>query len=193
MKKYLLTICPIFISITVFSQNIKVVEPEFAGVIIHVNDSIGSGIRLEQQSSYVKAKTSGAAYVPGASIFAKTKTKRYVKNCCSNILIPKNDKVNFIVKLKDNSYDPTTVIKLFKLVSDKETRSIELGSVSMAQGSKSNDINYITFNAKKYGVSSYLITIDKLDEGEYAFTLPESDDVFYLFGIKGLSNSPEKP
>ena len=54
-------------------------------------------------------------------------------------------------------------------------------------------MNYINFSAKKYGKSSYLITIENIEDGEYAIAYNESRSSFNLFAIKsqGIDN-PEK-
>ncbi len=45
------------------------------------------------------------------------------------------------------------------------------------------DIDFIPFQASKYGQSSYLLQVDDLLPGEYAITLDGSRDVFNMFGV----------
>ena len=49
---------------------------------------------------------------------------------------------------------------------------------------KNLDKDLIKYTYKKYGERSYLITIDKLEAGEYAITVNSNrSGTFYLFGV----------
>lgn len=175
----------LFFANVAFGQTIKIEEPEFSGIMLYVNDSIGQGLRLEQQTASVKTRTNVAAFIPIAGAVAgKAKTKNVVNGNASNVVIFERSKVKFIVSVKDNSVDPSTIINIFKLVSEKKTRTVELASATMMGVFQSGEIAYIPFNAKKYGKSSYILTIDKMEEGEYVVTLSERSDLFNLFAIK---------
>ena len=168
-----------------WGQNIKIVEPEFSGVIVYANDTIGEGIRLEDQAATTRTKSNAAAYLPYANLVAgKTKVKNIVNGCCSNVIIKKHTDIQFIVKVKDNSIDPTTLINIFKLTPEEDKRTCELSSATIIGGTKTGEINYIKFKAVKYGTSSYLLTIKELEPGEYTMTLPERREFFHLFAIK---------
>jgi len=184
MKKVLLVLSLTAISSISFGQTIKIDEPEFSGVMLYVNDSIGLGIKLEQQASSTKAKSNGAAFIPVVGLAAKTKAKGVVKGCCSPVRINKKVDVQFIIKVKDNSVDPTTIINIFKLTKEKDTRVIEVGSASVVGGVKSMEIAFLQFSGRKYGENSYLIKIDNIESGEYAITLPDRRDLFTMFAIE---------
>lgn len=176
-----------------YSQSIKVNEPEFGGIVVYVNDTIGSGIRLEQQTASIKTTANAATYIPFADVVAgKAKTKNVVKGNASKVVIFEKNKVKFIVSVKDNSVDPSTNINIFKLVSEKDTRTLELASATIVGGTQSGEIAYIPFSAKKYGKNSYIITIDKMEEGEYAITLSDRRDLFNMFAIKQIADNPER-
>jgi hypothetical protein len=183
MKK-LLFIAFVFNCIVLNAQT-KIEEPEFSGNVVYVNDSIGSGIRLETQTASIKTNANGMAYVPVIGIFAgKATSKNAIQGVASSVQIDKRIKVQFIVKVSDNSIDPVTVINVFKLKVEKNKRTIDLASASALGSSKSGDIAYLTFQGKKYGKSSYLLTIDTIEPGEYAITLANRRDIFNLFGVK---------
>ena len=80
--------------------------------------------------------------------------------------------------------DPAEVINFFRLEEDakKERRTIVTGTVNFNQ-STAADIDFIPFQASKYGQSSYLVQVSDLPPGEYAITLDGSRDVFNMFGI----------
>ena len=60
----------------VIAQTINIKEPEFAGNIVYVNDTIGNGIRLEQQTASSKTSANAAAYIPGARLVAGKATSK---------------------------------------------------------------------------------------------------------------------
>jgi hypothetical protein len=184
MKIFLLVVSLTAISAISVGQNIKIDEPEFSGVMVYVNDSIGTGIKLEQQVSSTKTKSNGAAFIPVVGLAAgKAKSKGVVKGCCSPVTINRKTDIQFVIKVKDNSVDPTTIINIFKLTKEKDTRIIEVGSASVIGGTKSMDIEFLQFSGKKYGTSSYLIKIDNIESGEYAITLADRRDLFNMFSI----------
>jgi len=185
MKKIALII---FLSLTIgsaFSQEIKITEPEFIGNILFVNDTIGVGVKLEQQVCSLSSKSNAASYVPFVGLAAgKSKTMSVVNGSSSPVKIEKKEKIQFIVKVANNSVDPSTIINIFKLTSEKDKRTLELASAKVIGGSKAGDIQFIPFQGKKYGESSYLIEISSLEQGEYAMTLAERRDLFHMFCIQ---------
>lgn len=171
------------LSIVSIAQVVRITEPEFSGVVLFVNDSVGSGIRLEQQACSMQTKTNGAKmFIPFAN--AKVTSRSVVNGCCSPIKIDSASSIRFIIKVKDNSVDPASLFNIFKLVSEKDLRAVELSSVSTYGGAKSGEIKLYPFYAQKYGTSSYLIEIVNLERGEYAITLPERRDLFNMFAVR---------
>ncbi len=169
---------------TINAQSTNIAEPEFSGNIVYVNGTNGSGIKLEQQTTSVNTRANGAAYVPIYGVFAgKATSKNVVEGSCSPVQIEKKPKMSFIVRVSDNSVDPVTVINIFKLKSEKDTRTLEVASAKIGS-SKSAGIKYLAFNGTKYGQSSYLVEIDNIDPGEYAITLANRRDIFNMFGVK---------
>ena len=184
MKTFLFSFGLFFCITNLNAQSIKIKEPEFAGNIVYVNDSIGNGLRLEQQASSMKTSANAAAYIPVANLFAgKATTKSVIKGCCSAVQITEKSNIRFIIKVTNNTVDPTTVVNVFKLKQKKDTRTVELASASSFGSVKSGDIDFISFVGTKYGESSYLIEIPNLEVGEYAITLAERRDFFNMFGI----------
>ena len=183
MKK-LLFITLLFSCIALNAQ-IRIEEPEFSGNVVFVNDSIGDGIKLEIQTASIKTNSNGAAYVPVVGLFAgKATSKNAIQGTASTVQIDKRTKVQFIIKVSDNSVDPVTVINIFKLKVEKNKRTLDVASASALGSSKSGDITYLPFQGKKYGKSSYLLTIENIEPGEYAITLANRRDIFNTFGIK---------
>lgn len=169
--------CITFVS----AQKITISEPEFTGSMIYVNDTIGYGIPLEKQACSMKTKAGASLYITGVG---KVTVTSVVKGNKSSVRIAKRNNVQFIIKVKDNTIDPSTLINVFKLTEKKNSRMVELASSSTFQADKTMDINFLSFDGKKYGESSYLISIANIEQGEYAITLPERRDLFYMFGIE---------
>jgi hypothetical protein len=182
MKLKLISICLVsFISVvTAKAQVIKIVEPEFAGNVVFVNDSIGNGITLEKQTSFIKSNGNASLYVTG---IGKVKSSSIVKGNKSDVRINKKTNLMFIVRVTDNSIDPVSVINVFPLQQKADKRYVEVGSATTFSGTKANDIAFLQFKGKKYGTSSYLIEISNIEPGEYAITLPERRDIFSMFGV----------
>lgn len=184
MRTLIISILFLTIGNFVYSQSIEIDEPEFAGNIVYVNDTIGQGKKLEQQTASSKASANAASYIPGARLFAgKSTYKSVVNGCCSPVVIDHKTNIRFIVKMVDNSYDPTTIINIFELKREKNKRTVELASSNTWGTTKSGDIEFVAFNGTKYGGSSYLIEIPYIESGEYAITLSDRRDFFNLFQI----------
>jgi ketosteroid isomerase-like protein len=61
MKKILLVVSLTALSAFSFGQTIKIDEPEFSGIVVYVNDSVGTGLKLEQVG-LTRTKSNGSAF-----------------------------------------------------------------------------------------------------------------------------------
>lgn len=166
-------------------QRLQVSEPEFAGTVVYVNDSIGEGVKLEQQVPVTKTKSNGAMFIPVVGFAAdKNKTKSVVKGASSPVVIPNTRRVQFIVRSVNNAMDPITMITLFRLNKEKEQRTVLQSSASLLGGYQEADLDRVLFSGKRYGSASYLLTVDGLTPGEYAFTVDGLSTVFHLFSVQ---------
>jgi hypothetical protein len=161
MKRNLLILAFLLFSIAQANcqkeKNIRISEPEFSGTAVFVNDTIGKGILLEQQTA-----TLSESFVT---------VKYSVKVCCSTTFA---DTINsqFIVRVSDNSINPQDQISIIKLKIEKSRRTWNATKPETVE-----------FKAKKYGASSYLITVPKFTLGQYAILFKNSNTV-NLFGVK---------
>lgn len=161
MGKYLLILSFLLFSISLLKgQTIKVKEPEFSGTAIFVNDTIGDGILLEQQTATM-----------GKVKLRSKETSLEVNSCCSTVFA---DTINshFIVRVSDNSIKPDDVISIVKMNIENSKRSWKFSKPETVE-----------FKAKKYGTSSYLITVPKLTIGQYGIYFKNTYSV-NLFGVK---------
>ena len=160
MKRNLLILTFLLFSITQANcqkvKNIRIPEPEFSGTAVFVNDTIGKGILLEQQTATMEGVVT---------------LKYAVKYCCSTVFA---DTINseFIVRVPDNSVNPFDVISIVKMKIENSKRTWKFSKPEAVE-----------FKAKKYGTSSYLITVPKFTLGQYAICFKNSNSV-NLFGVK---------
>jgi len=161
MKRHLLILSFLLFSITQANcqkvKNIRITEPEFSGTAVFVNDTIGNGILLEQQVATLEEGFVTLKYA--------------VKYCCSSVFA---DTINsqFIVRVSDNSINPYDVISIIitKIENTKRTW-------------KYSKHEKVEFNAKKYGTSSYIISVPRFNLGQYVICFKNSNSV-NLFGVK---------
>ena len=138
-------------------KNIRITEPEFSGTVVFVNDTIGNGILLEQQTATLEEGIVTLKYA--------------VKHCCSSVFA---DTINsqFIVRVSDNSINPNDVISITNTKIENTKRTWKYSKPET-----------IEFKAKKYGTSSYVISVPRLHPGQYVISFKNSNSV-NLFGVK---------
>jgi len=157
MKKAFLFILLCYLGTAINAQTIRINEPQFDGSIIYANDTVGNGIPLEKLVSQVKSTSVLKTMASG-----KATSYSYVKNCCSSVRITQRTKISFLIPYQDRN-DPEEYCKIFKMTSEKKTRSVKLGEAKMKlYGQPEPELNedYLKFTYQKYGERSYLITID---------------------------------
>jgi len=194
-RNLILVVAVILINFAQGQSKIDIAEPEFAGKAIFVKDSI-TGEVLEKKKPTIQHK-GGASALTG---FGKTSVVKVVKGAKSTTRIKQKKAISFIISVKDNSIDPTEAIVFVKLKQkirknkDKSYRYFELASAGGFEAFKSKtkeESESISFNAKKYGENSYLITFSDLEPGEYAFQINYSTS-FNLFGVDSNEQENEE-
>jgi len=142
-------------------KNIRITEPEFSGTAVFVNDTIGNGILLEQQTATME----GAVTL-----------KYAVKSCCSTVFA---DTINsqFIVRVPDNSINPHDVISIINTKIENTKRTWKYSKPETVE-----------FKAKKYGTSSYIISVPKFAIGQYGIYFKNTYTV-NLFGVKLIKDN----
>ena len=161
MRRNLLILSFLLFSVSLLNgQTIKVKEPEFSGTAIFVNDTIGDGILLEQQTATM-----------GKVKLRSKETSLEVNSCCSTVFA---DSINsqFIVRVSDNSIKPDDVISVVKMNIENSKRSWKFSKPETVE-----------FKATKYGTSSYLLTVPKLPIGQYGIYF-KNTYIVNLFGVK---------
>jgi ribosomal protein S6E (S10) len=93
---------------------------------------------------------------------------------------PVSQTLSLIVKAVDNNSDPLSIVSIYKFKESKNKRSVLISKDNSGtlMKSRTNSKDIINFMGKKYGTSSYLITLNNLKSGEYGIVVenPNSND-----------------
>lgn len=161
-------------------------EPEWVGEVVVLKID-GDTISIPTEKAIPQIKTSASAGQVLVGI-GNVRKKAVIKSGRSTTQIQPSDVVTLVVKCKDNDYDPTTFIQVVKFEEKKKERKTELANVNWLGNVSEGNMEYINFNGKRYGNSSYLLTFPA-SEGEYGVRVLNPNDrdekapLFYCFGI----------
>ena len=140
-------------------------EPDFIGEVVALSKD-GEGIVLEKVNAQVKVKDQ----------LMGLEKKIYVQGKKSSIRLSKG-KIQLIVRAVDNNTDPMSIVRVFKFSVGK-TRKATVAKQNEITGNVSeNHFKYVSFSGKKYGTSSYFLTINNIGEGEYGITINNPNKV----------------
>lgn len=169
MKRLLFIGLSLFVATGILrAQEIDVAEPDFIGEVFAVNPEDGSVAKLEKQTVMLQSKVNATGIMFG---IGKSKTKLVIDGPSAAVRLDRSKPIYLVVKAVDNQTDPMAIINIFGFESTKKQRLAETASVSSFGSVKSNKLNYVPFTGKKYGESSYLLTLDKREPGEYGITV----------------------
>lgn len=176
--------CILFSCLSVFAQE-PVSEPDFIGEVIMVKPD-NTTESLEKSTVQITTKAGASLYIVG---IGKVKTRINIDGCCARVRVNKDDDFKLIIRAVDNNTDPISIISIFEFEKKGKIRRAELSSSSTFGGVSNNNLEPIEFTAKKYGESSYLITLENKSAGEYGIivrnpnTLDEKTTIVTTFGI----------
>lgn len=149
-----------FCSLASFSQNFP--EPEFIGEALLIRGDSTTN-QLEKTLATYTVKANATMYIFG---MGTVKARIEVPGAKSAVRTNSGD-ISLIVRANDNLSDPMSIISVFKYNIKKGKRRAEIASAGTFTGTASGNLNAVGFTSKKYGESSYMITIPALAEGEY--------------------------
>ena len=132
-------------------------EPEFIGEIVTVRPD-GTVAKLEKQSVQMRTRANASAVIFG---IGKAKTKLIIEGPKAGVRLTAGQPASFIVRAVDNATDPMS----------------EMASVSSFGSVKSNKLERLSFTGRKFGESSYLITLDETPAGEYGITVSNPNNL----------------
>ena len=142
-------------------------EPEFIGEIVTV-------AKLEKQSVQMRTRANASAVIFG---IGKAKTKLIIEGPKAGVRLTAGQPASFIVRAVDNATDPMSIINVFRFEAKKDKRMAEMASVSSFGSVKSNKLERLSFTGRKFGESSYLITLDETPAGEYGITVSNPNNL----------------
>lgn len=159
MKKILLLFLLCISMMPCFAQEGQ--EPEFVGEVNLINGDVISP--LDKEFIKVKTKASASMYIVG---MGKVKTKINVAGKSANVRASQDEDFKLVVRAVDNNSDPLSIINIFQFETGKNKRTAELSSLGTFGGHTDNNLKLIEYSAKKFGESSYLITLKEKPVGE---------------------------
>lgn len=163
------------------TQNLKTAEPEFSGTIVFA-DTTGSGKNLETATMTVKTKGNASLYITG---IGKATSFGIVKGKTSTCVLAAQPVLYFVYRAESNSINPKDVIQLVRFSPSKDGNRVMPIVSASTFSSTSNEVVSLDFVAKKYGQSSYLVSVTDLAPGEYGFSLgKESTYTVHLFTVR---------
>lgn len=140
-------------------------EPEFIGEA-QILKADGSFVLLDKEIGYF---TSGISWSHNSFNALSLK----VDGGSAKSRFTSKQSLQLVVRAADNNSDPLTIISIYKLKANKKSRSVLLSKDNSGtlMKSKTNSKDLIRFSGKKYGTSSYLITLQDLAVGEYGIVV----------------------
>jgi len=178
----------LFCGLAVFAQDVQsqekpTKEPEFIGEVYSLK-SDGTFVQLDKE---IGDFTSGISW--SSNSFNALTLK--IEGGSAKTRFPSNEPLQLVVRAVDNNSDPLSIISIYKFKANKNKRTFLLGKDNSGTllKSKTNSKGIIRFTGKKYGISSYLITLNDLEAGEYGIVVsnPNSRDekrtIVSCFGI----------
>ncbi len=185
MRKFCFFLISLWLTLQSFGQQY---EPEWLGEVVVLKIDTDT-LAMPADKSIPKIKTS---YSLGAILFdiGNERRKYVVKGPRATTQLEACDSctLSLIVKYKDNDSDPTSFIQLVKFEEKKKDRRAEIAKVNWVGELSEDNMNYVKYQAKRYGSSSYILTFPA-KEGEYGVKLRNPDnedekvDLFYCFGL----------
>jgi len=127
----------------------QTLEPEFEGEVMGVYPD-GSSKRLEKHT--VQTRTGGSVLVAGFAV-NKAKTKILIEGARANVRFDNARPIALVVRVKDNAADPMSIVRIFRMKPAKKRRTAVIAAAGTFHVT-SNDMDYLSFSAHKYGESS---------------------------------------
>lgn len=150
----------------------QTLEPDFEGEVVGIFPD-GSSRKLEKHN--VRLRTGAGFYVAGLAV-NKSKTKIQIEGPAARVRFPAGERVELVVRARDNRADPMSIVRVFRMKSSRKLRSAVISAVGSFNVS-SNDMEYLPFTASKYGESSYRLIFDAPAAGEYGVIISNPDNV----------------
>jgi len=144
-------------------------------------DFVGEGYLLKADGSIVSLEKEIGDYTAGVSWSSNSWNALSIEitGGKSPVRFPSNSDLQLVVRAVDNNSDPLTIIDIYKLKAKKNKRTVVISEDNSGtlMKSRTNSKDMIRFNGKKYGTSSYIITLKNLEAGEYGIVVSNPNNV----------------
>ncbi|MCM1301847.1 MAG: hypothetical protein NC250_03280 [Alistipes senegalensis] len=147
-------------------------EPDFEGEVMGIFPD-GSAKKLEKHN--VQIRTGSSVYVAGFAV-NKAKIKVIVDGSSAGVRFQAGEPLSLVVRAKDNKADPMSIVRVFRMKANKKQRSAVIAAAGTFTVT-SNQMDYLPFEAKKYGESSYQLTFAQTPAGEYGIIVSNPNNV----------------
>lgn len=138
-------------------------EPEFIGEVNLVTDD-GKATLLDKEAIQIKTKAGASLYIVG---IGSVKSRITIKSPKAAARVKDGEPFNLIVRGDDNDSDPMAVIDLFQFEVKGKQRRAEMSKSNTFGGTSEGNMKRVKFTAKRYGKSSYILTMPSIGPGEY--------------------------
>lgn len=186
MKKLFVSFVLATFAIGGFAQS-KVKEADFVGNV-RVLNADSTTTNLDKYSAQVKTKATGSKIWWG---IGSSKAFAVVPGATSNCILQSGQAIELLVRSTNNELDPTSIVQVFQYEVKGKNRRAHMRKVNNLYGNSSIGLESMSFEGKKFGKSSYIITLPALNAGEYGVYVRnpnlENDDknlVLYSFTVK---------
>lgn len=182
MKKVFLLVATLFLGL--ISMQAQSFEPDFVGEVNLVKGNTAT--LLDKEFVQVKSGANAGMLLVGVGAY---RTKISIKGGYAKARALVSDSIRFVARAVDNMSDPLSIIQIFKFSASPSKRTAELSSVNTFGQVTGNKLKLVKYTAKKYGQSSYLISLDEKAAGEYGIIVsnPNNKDeknvIVACFGI----------
>lgn len=143
------------------STNAQVKEPDF----------VGEAYSLKADSSFVQLDKEIGDFTSGMSWSSNSwnALSLEIVGGKAQTRFSSGETLQLIVRAVDNNSDPLTIISIYKFKAKSKTRSVVISEDNSGtlMKSRTNSKDMVRFNGRKFGASSYLITLKGLEVGEY--------------------------
>ncbi len=193
MKKILMVAIAALMAGSSLAQELPAIpEPEFIGEVIVGRPHVGDYRKLPKERASRKTAADASAYLFG---IGHARSKLTLPEWNSPLQLSDADSYVFIVKAENNNYDPASIIRFIYLTQEgtgnNARRTSELASVATYGTIEEDNQDYVPFSAKKYGESSYALSI-RLVPGEYGIIVNARDDNNMIVATFGIFSQAER-
>lgn len=153
------------------SSKAQISEPDF----------IGDAYFLKADSTFIQLDKEIGDFTSGVSFSSNSWNALSIEIAGgkSQTRFPMGETLQIVVRAVDNNSDPLSIITIYKFKAKASKRNVVISKDNLGTLMKSRTIskNQVRFSGKKFGKSSYLITLKGLVVGEYGIVVSNPNSI----------------